>query len=156
MRYVVAVLATCMAAVTVAACAGRPAQPAPIPENHYGMYEFKEWLQDAGLIEGSVRIGSDGIVVETKGGICELDERTLQSAFLAYRCAEATLSFSRTNPAGNVRYTADARISEPWSRCVNRPPSAEGSSMSGCTWETRYSIRTEQRIGRVHLTRMGA
>ena len=93
--------------VVVVACASawRP----PAGATAYGVYRYHQQVLNARpavILDGSVTLLPDTLVVSLATSPCTYDPRSYGNRWIRYVCGEVTFSFNRRNPLRENSYTA--------------------------------------------------
>lgn len=97
-----------VACLVATACGGSAWRP-PTGASAYGVYPFHQQVLNAKpavILDGSVTLLPDTLVVTLATSPCTYDPRSRGNRWIRYVCGEVTFSFNRRNPLRENSYTA--------------------------------------------------
>ena len=106
------------------------------------------------VIEGTVTITPDTVLLDMSPGPCRYDERSTVSTSISYRCADVLVGFDRSNPLMRASYAVPMLESVPVRVCVRYTTNAAGQQTCA-QFGTEYQERRVMRNGLLRLTRAG-
>ena len=147
--------------VTLAACGGSSQSPRPqlAPQGQLGTYRFVERIAGGSttatqgdVLEGTVTILSDSVIIDMSPGPCRYEERSRTSLNIAYRCADVYVSFDRSNPLLRSYYSVSVIERVPVRVCTRYETNAQGQQVC-VQYGTDYQERRATRTGSLRLQR---
>lgn len=144
-----------------AACGGSSATPRPqlAPQSQIGTYRFVERIASGSsmatqgdVLEGTVTILSDSVIIEMSPGPCRYEERSRTSTNISYRCADVLVGFNRSNPLLRSFYSVRVIERVPVRVCTRYGTNAQGQQVC-LQYGTDYQERSATRTGSLRLQR---
>ena len=147
--------------VTAAACGGSASTPRPqvAPQSQIGTYRFVERVAGGSsmatqgdVLEGTVTITSDSVIIDMSPGPCRYDERSATSTNISYRCADVFVGFDRSNPLLRSFYSVRVIERVPVRVCTRYGTNSQGQQVC-LQYGTDYQERSATRSGTLRLQR---
>ena len=141
-------------ALATTACSSPAARLQSLPQSQLGSYRFLERVGGAQgeIIQGTVTIASDTVVIDMSPGPCSYEDRSIASTNISYRCAGVLVSFDRSNPLMRAYYSMSILERVPVRVCVRYVTNASGQQVCA-QYGTDYEERRVQRSGTLRLLR---
>lgn len=124
-----------------AGASGTTAPPAPAL-GRFAFYERVAGGIATVIIDGTIEVRPDTILVEAAPGPCQYEESGASTRAVTYQCGPTRISIDRQDPLRRSAWATTIRVAEPTRTCTRYNP-----DRSCAEWRTQMSEREVSRSG---------